>query len=152
MTPDLPRRGAVAAGIGVTASKSDAMSHTHNGRRNRLLLCALLGLCLSGCLILPGCPGRAPKGTADDLFISNQRFNIDEDRGLVRVYGRLDNAGTGHFAKVEVHAILRSAGGDKRGENNVTLEDLKPGERRNFAVTVTSHDRVSDVELEVRTP
>ena len=123
--------------------------HTLSGR---LLSWTLLVLCLVGCFVFGGCRGRSAKGTAADLFISNQRFNIDEERGLVRVFGRLDNPGAGHFAKVEIHAILRSAGGDKRGENNVTLENLKPGERRNFALTVTSHDRVSDVELEVRTP
>jgi hypothetical protein len=128
------------------------MIHPRHALRGRLVSWALLSLCLSGWLVGGGCARRAPKGAAEDLFISNQRFNIDQDRGLVRVYGRLDNTGKGHFAKVEVHAILRSAGGDKRGENNVTIEDLKPGERRNFAMTVTSHDRVSDVQLEVRTP
>ena len=132
--------------------KYTLMNHNSRLPQTRLFAWAVLCLCLSGSLLLSGCPGAAQKGTAADLFISNQRFNIDEDRGLVRVYGRLDNAGTAQFAKVEIHAILRSAGGDKRGENNVTLEDLGPRERRNFAVTVTSHDRVSDVELEVRTP
>lgn len=132
--------------------KYTLMNHNSRLSRTRLFAWAVLCLCLSGCLALGGCLGGAPKGTAADLFISNQRFNIDENRGLVRVYGRLDNTGTGHFAEVEIHAILRSAGGDKRGENNVTLVDLGPRERRNFAVTVTSHDRVSEVELEVRTP
>ncbi|MHB8994972.1 MAG: FxLYD domain-containing protein [Armatimonadota bacterium] len=128
------------------------MNHKSRLLQIRPFAWPMLCLCLSGCLVLGGCPGAAQKGTPADLFISNQRFNIDEDRGLVRVFGRLDNTGAGHFAEVQIHAILRSAGGDKRGENNVTLEDLGPHERRNFAVTVTSHDRVSDVELEVRTP
>jgi len=86
------------------------------------------------------------------LLISNERFNIDEDRGLVRVFARLQNAGPGRFRRVEAHATLRSASGAKRGENSAILENLQPGEKRDFALTITSHGRVADVDLEVRIP
>ena len=116
------------------------------------LLAATLVVCLSGCLLVGGCRAKAPTASLDELLIANRRFNIDEDRGLVRIFARVDNAGEGSFKRVEVHATLRSAGGDKRGENTMTLEDVKPHEKRVFALTVTSHGRVADVELEVAKP
>jgi len=123
----------------------------HHISRSSLLAAALLA-CLAGCLLAGGCRGKAAKANLEDLLIANRRFNIDEDRGLARVYARLDNTGEGSFKRVEVHATLRSAGGDKRGENTVTLENLKPHEQRVFALAVTSHGRVSDVELEIAKP
>jgi len=45
-----------------------------------------------------------------------------------------------------------SAGGDKAGENSTLLRDIKPGEKRDFALNVTSHGRTHDVMLEVREP
>ena len=119
----------------------------HNPSLARWLLVFSLGL-----LVLPGCLQRAPAGQISDLLISNRRFNIDNDRGLVRVVGRLQNTGPGKFRAVEVHAQLVSASGDRRGENSVLLERIKPGETRDFALTVTSHARVADVLLDVREP
>jgi hypothetical protein len=71
---------------------------------------------------------------------------------LVRIYGRLDNTGSGYFRRVEIQAVLRSRGRDKRGENTVLLENIQPRESRVFSVTVTAHGAVADVELEVTTP
>lgn len=118
----------------------------------RTMALSLLGICLAGMVVLAGCRGGSRKGALDELFISNHRFNIDEQAGVVRIYGRLDNAGEGHFAAIDVYATLRSTSGDSRGENKVELKDIKPHEQRPFALVVTSHDRVSDVDLEVRSP
>lgn len=109
----------------------------------------LAGVALAG---LPGCLGGGHKASLDDLFISERRFNIDESRGLVRVYGRLENTGDSRFRAVEVHATLLSAGNDKRGENSVLLEKIQPREKRNFSLLVTSHARTHDVLLEIRAP
>lgn len=118
----------------------------------RLMMLTLLITCLAALFVLGGCRAGGHRGTLDELFIGNHRFNIDEEGGVVRIYGRLDNAGEGHFSAVDVYATLRSAGGDSRGENKVELKDIKPHEQRPFALVVTSHDRVSDVELEIRSP
>lgn len=118
----------------------------------RLVFVCLLATCLPGAFILSGCPTGSRRGALDELFISNQRFSIDEEGGIVRVYGRLDNTGDGHFAAIEVYATLRSTSGDSRGENKVELTDIKPREKRAFALVVTSHDRVADVDLEIRSP
>lgn len=115
-----------------------------------LLLLSLLGL--SSLVPLVGCRAGAGKGDLKDLFISNRRYTIDETRGLVRVYGRLENTGRGRFGQVEVHAVLRSATGDKRGENSVILQNIQPQEKRTFSLTVTSHARAKDVFLEIRKP
>ena len=103
-------------------------------------------------MFLPGCLAGGRRGAIDELFISNHRFNIDETAGVVRIYGRLDNLDEGHFAAIDVYATLRSTSGDSRGENKVELKNIMPHEQRPFALVVTSHDRVADVELTVRNP
>ena len=110
-----------------------------------------LGLCLSAGL-LGGCLHGGQKADLHDLFISSRRFNIDEDRGLVRIFARLENTGDSRFRAIEVHATLVSATGDKRGENSLLLENIRPHEQRDFALSVTSHARTNDVVLEVRPP
>jgi hypothetical protein len=99
-----------------------------------------------------GCRQHAPNGRLDELLITNSRFNLDEDRGLVRIYGRVENTGDGFFRQVDVHALLRSAAQDNRGENTVPLDDIQPHEKRDFALTVTSAGRVKDVKLEIKGP
>jgi hypothetical protein len=112
----------------------------------------LLATLALGMFWLSGCDRAARKPDLHDLFISNRRFNIDRERDVVRVFARLENTGERRFREVEVHAILLSAGGDKRGENSVLLERIRPREQRDFAVTVTSHGRANDVVLEIREP
>ena len=114
----------------------------------RLSLAALMAFTAIGC---GGC-SRGHAGKFEDLFISNQRYVIDADKGQVHIYGQLQNTGGGRFRQAEVHAVLRSAGGDKRGENSLILEHLQPQEKRLFAMTVTSHGRVARVDLSVRKP
>lgn len=116
------------------------------------LACALLlGLAVP---LLGGCRHRAPesKQNLDELFISNRRINIDEEREVVRIYGRLQNTGARRFRRVMIYATLRSAGGDPRGDNHIPLTNIEPHEQRAFAFTVTSRAQVASVELEVRPP
>lgn len=86
------------------------------------------------------------------MLITNERFNIDEETGKVWVYGQLENLSASAFRQVEVHAILLSAARDKRGENSVKLQNIKPGEKRIFSLTATSHGRVASVDLEIAAP
>jgi len=109
-----------------------------------LALATALMLC-GGCL-------RRNGGKITDLFISDQRYVIDDTREMVRVYGRLDNTGHGRFRQVEVEIALVSKAGGTRGENSVILQNIQPLEKRVFAVDVTSHGRVSGVELKIREP
>lgn len=109
-----------------------------------LALVAAVALC-GGCL-------RRSGGKMSDLFISDQRYIIDETRERVRVYGRLDNTGHGHFHQVEIEIALVSKAGGSRGENSVILQNIQPLEKRVFAADVTSHGRVSGVELKIREP
>lgn len=112
----------------------------------RLSLAALMALTVIGC---GGCL-RGNAGQFTDLFISNQRYVIGEDK--VHVYGELENTGQGRFRQVEIRAVLRSSGGDKRGENSVFLENIQPLEKRLFALTVNNQGRTTGVEIEVRKP
>ncbi len=100
-----------------------------------------------GILCVTGCGSRHRPGSIEDLFISNKRYNIDKDKGVVRVFAQVENAGEGIVRVVKMEAVLLSADGDKRGTNNVVLQNIKPGEQRNFSITVTSHSRVHSVEV-----
>jgi hypothetical protein len=120
-------------------------------RTKGLAACLGLGVFLSAGW-LGGCLHGGQKADLHDLFISSRRFNIDEERGLVRIYARLENTGDSRFRAVEVHATLVSTTGEKRGENSLVLEDLRPHDQRDFALSVTSHGRTHDVALEVRLP
>ena len=83
----------------------------------------------------------------DDLFVTRKHFAIDNDRGVARVFAEVKNTGDGFVEKVRMEAVLRSSEGDKRGTNNVILEDIKPGEVRTFSVIVTSHSRGHTIEI-----
>jgi hypothetical protein len=94
---------------------------------------------------------RTPTGSVDDLFISNKRFNIDTDDdgggGIVRVYARVENTGEGVVREAKMEVVLRNSEGTKRGTNNITLENIQPGEKREFSVAVTSHSEAAEVEI-----
>ena len=113
---------------------------------------ALTLIALATLVTLCGGCKRHNGGKMSDLFISDQRYVIDDKREIVHVYGRLDNAGTGRFRQVEIGVALTSKSGGSRGENNVILQNIQPQEKRLFAVDVTSHGRVSGVELKIREP
>ena len=112
----------------------------------RLTACVLVVLAALGC---GGCL-RGHAGKFEDLFVSNQRFVMGPDE--MHIYGQLENTGPGRFRQVEVRAVLRSSGGDKRGENSVFLENILPQEKRLFALTVSNPGRVKRIEIEVRKP
>lgn len=114
----------------------------------------LLPIVLLGALVclLGGCPRGGAKGNFDDLFVSKHRHVIDEKTENVSIYGELTNTGAGRFKQVEVRGVLRSPGGDTRGENSVILENIQPREKRLFALSVHSHGRVADVDIMIRKP
>ncbi len=93
---------------------------------------------------------RTPPGSVDDLFVTNKRFNIDNEAGVVRVYARVENTGKGIVREAKMEATLRSADGSKRGANNVILKDIAPGEKRDFSIIVTSHSQAADVDILAR--
>lgn len=103
-------------------------------------------------VLATGCRDRVPRGKLDDLYVSNLRFAIDEERGKVHVYGMVTNAGDGRFREIEVRAVLRSKGGDSRGENTVSLAGVQPREKRSFSLTVNSAGRVAYVEPQLAAP
>ena len=94
---------------------------------------------------------RAPEPTPD-LEITRYRYNLDEKADVVRVVGEIVNRGATRVPQVEVRATLISLQGTPRGDNSVTIAELAPGEARTFAVDVTSHGGVSQVELTWQLP
>ena len=114
------------------------------------VVCLTVAVLALACLC--GCGAKGPPGDIAELYIPIHRFNIDEERGVVRIFARMENTGDGHFNEIQVRAILRSAGGNKRGENVLFLEDIKPRETRDFSILVTSHGRTQRVELSINDP
>ena len=124
----------------------------HTSYYLRISLLALAVALLVTCLGIPGCRGGEDGGIVEDLFIRRYRCNIDENHGVVRVVGEVENKGKQPVAEVEVRAIPRSPSGSRRGENMTVLRNIKPGERRTFSLTVTSHGRAASVQLELTKP
>ncbi len=118
----------------------------------RISLLALAAAISVSCLGIAGCRGKEDGGTVEDLFIRRYRCNIDENHGVVRVVGEVENKGKRPVAEVEVRAIPCSPSGSRRGENMTVLRNIKPGERRIFSLTVTSHGRATSVQLELTRP
>jgi len=119
------------------------LANTASGRWYMIPVIALV----VGLICASGCGPRYPVGSIDDLFVTNKRYNIDKDKGIVRVFAQVENTGEGLIRQVKMEAVLLSADGDKRGTNNVVLKDIKPGEKRNFSIAVTSHSRSHKVEI-----
>jgi hypothetical protein len=81
------------------------------------------------------------------------RCDVDDRAGLVRVVGEVVNAGPTTVPRLEVRAVLLGTSGETRGENlSPLLEDLAPGEKREFGVNVRSHGGVSRVDLSGEVP
>lgn len=104
-------------------------------------------LAAAAVIMIAACGPRYAEGSIDDLFVAKKHFIIDNEKGMARVFAEVQNTGDGLIKKVRMEAILRSTEGDKRGTNNVILENIKPGETRTFSVTVTSHSRGHTVEI-----
>jgi hypothetical protein len=98
-------------------------------------------------VLCTGCGPHYPEGSIDDLFVTRKHFAIDNEKGVGRVFAEVKNTGEGLIKQVRMEAVLRSSEGDKRGTNNVILEDIKPGEVRTFSITVTSHSRGHNIEI-----
>jgi len=115
-------------------------------QHNRWVVAVAGGL-IFGIVMLPGCGPRYPEGSIEDLFVTNKHYYIDNEKGVARVFAQVENTGEGLIRKVCMEAVLRSSDGDKRGTNNVILESIKPGEKRTFSITVTSHSRGYTIEI-----
>lgn len=120
--------------------------------RNRLHSLLLFLALLAVAALAAGCSRNGGKGELAELFISNHRYVLDKERELVHVYGQLENTGDSRFREVEIHATLRSPARTNRGENSLILQNIRPHEKRQFALQVNSRDSVSSVELQVRKP
>ena len=114
------------------------------GRLSLLALAALVLVAASGC--------RAPAPPEAELEFTRWRYNVDEKHDLVRVVGEIINHGEATVPQVEVYAALFSAQGNPRGENMTVVSRLRPGEKRTFALNVTSHGGVYRVEPRYQLP
>lgn len=122
----------------------------HHYHRPQTWVVALAAVVCASCLT--GCGKGNEQGAIDDLSIRGHRVNIDEAHEVVRVVAEVENRGSAPVAAVEVHAIPRSAGGSKRGENIILLKNIKPGERRVFSLRATTRPPTASVELKLVEP
>lgn len=99
--------------------------------------------------IAAGCLRSTPPGRAADVIVRRYRYNIDREHNLVHVFGEAANLGEGAVPKIAVKVMVHNTAYAKTGENTLTLERIRPRERRDFAITVTSHGEASSVECQV---
>lgn len=115
----------------------------------RRRLSALVLLALLGQMLL-GCTPSLPEGP--DLEITRWRYNLDEKHEIVRVAGEIVNHSDSTVPEVEIYTTLLSSSGSKCGVNMEVVRDLRPGEKRTFALNVTSRGQTSRVELHYEIP
>lgn len=113
-------------------------------RLRRVLLLAWLSQLLLGC--------APPPPQSPDLEITRWRYNLDEKHEVVRVVGEIVNHSEAPVPEVEIYATLLSSAGSKRGVNMQVVHNLRPAEKRTFALNVTSRGRTSRVELHYEIP
>jgi hypothetical protein len=85
---------------------------------------------------------RSENFAASNLEI--QSSNISESSSSITITGRLINRDTTIFPSVLLLAVLTNNFGDQVGVGQTTLENLTPGETRNFTII---HPVLSDVNL-----
>lgn len=99
-------------------------------------------------IVLPGgCGG--PKGSLDQLAVIQYRYNVDDAGSVVRVVGMVRNRGEERTPAADVVVTLVGRTGSMKGQNRVELPSLAGGAEHRFAVAVTAHGRVDDVEIEI---
>ena len=105
-------------------------------------------------LTAPGCGRSRPDAQKDlaKLQITRYRFNIDEEHKTARIMAEITNFGSVAIRETSVTAVLRGPGGEARGENTVTVTDIKPGASKVFSVRVTPHGRERDVDFRIGDP
>ena len=108
----------------------------------------LLGVALTA--LLGGC--RTTPATTPALEFTRYRVNLDDKRAMARVVGEIVNRGQTAVPEIEIYATLVGAGGSERGDNMVQMQDLRPGESRPFALNITMHGAVSNVQLRYDLP
>jgi len=114
-------------------------------RRGFALACAAVVLSLAGGC---GCGNRrVPAAGPSRLRLTRLRFANDERKALCYVVAEVENAGQLPVREVKVTATLRSRGGQERGINYASLQDIQPAEKRVFYMTVTTHGRFHHVEV-----
>lgn len=94
-----------------------------------------------------GCGG--PRGSLDQLSVTQYRYNVDEGDGVVRVVGVVRNTGEERTPPADVVVTLVGRTGAQKGQNRTELPALAGGAQRRFALSVTPHGRVDDVRIAI---
>lgn len=127
------------------------MPAAHEIRGQLLVGGVLVALCLlaSGC----GCGKRGGgSGAIGQLRQTRLRFVADERKATCYIVAEVKNAGRLPVREVKVTATLTSRDGRSRGLNHTFLRDIRPGERRVFYMTVTTHGSFHNVRLTFHDP
>jgi hypothetical protein len=128
------------------------MTAKGSGRLTRCLLGVMVASALltaSGC----GCGRRGSRyGTAEQLRQTRIMFSRDEKGRTCYIVAEVENTGKLPIPRAKVTATVKSGTGKPRGINNHVLQDMKPGERRTFSMTVSAHDSFQHVDLSFSDP
>ncbi len=107
-----------------------------------LIACAaLLGLC--------GCRRGAGTYDVSNVAVTGYRYLIDPSDEYAYVVGEIENRGSETVRALTVVASGLGRSGEKRGESRARIENLRPGERRRFALRLANRWRLVTVEVAV---
>lgn len=111
-----------------------------------MTICALLSA-VCAVALLTGCGG--PKGTLDQLSVTQYRYNLDEAGSVARVVGVARNTGEERTPAADIVVTLVGRTGAHKGQNRAELPSLDGGAEHRFALGVTAHGRVEDVHISI---
>jgi len=97
--------------------------------------------------LVGGCGG--PQGSLDQLSVTQYRYNVDESGSIVRVLGVVRNTGEERTPAAEVVVTLVGRTGSMKGQNRTDLPSLEGGGQHRFALGVTTHGRVDEVDITI---
>lgn len=110
-----------------------------------VLPAALSALCVV--VLAAGCGG--PQGSLDQVSVTQYRYNVDEAGNVVRVIGVARNTGEERTPAADVVVTLVGRTGSMKGQNRAELPSLEGGAEHRFALGVTAHGRVEDLQITI---
>lgn len=94
-----------------------------------------------------GCGG--PRGSLEQLSVTQYRYNVDESGNIVRVLGVVRNSAEERTPTADIVVTLVGRTGAEKGQNRTELPSLDGGAEHRFALGVTAHGRVEDVQISI---
>lgn len=113
-------------------------------------LSTVVGVALGAASVIAsmgGCGG--PRGSLEQLSVTQYRYNVDESGNIVRVLGVVRNSAEERTPAADIVVTLVGRTGAEKGQNRTELPSLDGGAEHRFTLGVTAHGRVEDVQISI---